>query len=161
MSLTSIFQWTKKNLVTIIALGCVIAYVVWVCMHEIDGMNNAATSYDYCHHLCRLFEHIGKTVFVIIYGIICYLTYSKKQYSKWSLWLFYISAVAILVHYFVAGQMFVYVCHHIGAENMDKIPSLAVDIYGAPAFFIILSFCFMPKIIKDTLKLKQEQELTI
>ena len=44
---------------------------------------------------------------------------------------------------------------------MENLPSLAVDVYGGPAFFIMLSFFFMPKIIKDTLKLKQEQELTI
>ena len=161
MSLKSTFQWTKKNLVTIIALGCVIAFVVWGCMREINGMNNAATSYDYCHHLCQLFEHISKTVYLIIYGIICYLTYNKKQYYKWSLWLFYASAVVILVHYFVAGLMFEYVCHHIDAEFMGDLPSLAVDVYGGPAFFIALSFFFMPKIIKDTLKLKQEQDLTI
>lgn len=161
MSKTSILQQTKKHLVEIIALGCFIALVVWGCMDEIDGMNNAATSYDYCHHLCQLFEHISKTVFLVIYGIICYLTYSKKQYSKWSLWLFYVSAVVIVVHYFVGGEVFEYVCHHIGAENMENLPSLAVDVYGGPAFFIMLSFFFMPKIIKDTLKLKQEQELTI
>lgn len=120
MSKTSILQQTKKHLVEIIALGCFIALVVWGCMDEIDGMNNAATSYDYCHHLCQLFEHISKTVFLVIYGIICYLTYSKKQYSKWSLWLFYVSAVVIVVHYFVGGEVFEYVCHHIGAEKYGK-----------------------------------------
>ena len=161
MSKTTILQWAKKNLVGTIIVGVVIGFLVWMYVREISAMNNAATSYDYCYHLAKLFDHNSKTIFFILYGIMYYRTYSSKQYSKWSLWLFYISAVAILVHYFVAGQMFVYVCHHIGAENMDKIPSLAVDIYGAPAFFIVLSFFFMPKIIKDTLKLKQEQDLTI
>ena len=56
MSKTTILQQTKKHLVEIIALGCFIALVVWGCMDEIDGMNNAATSYDYCHHLCQLQE---------------------------------------------------------------------------------------------------------
>ena len=89
-----------------------------------------------------------------------YRTYSSKQYSKWSLWLFYISAVAILAHFIAAGEVFEYVYYHIG-DHKYKLPSLARDIFGVPAFFIILSFFFMPKFIKDTLKLKQEQELTI
>ena len=160
MSLTSIFQWTKKHLVEIIALGCLIAFVVWGCMDEINGMNNAATSYDYCHHLCQLFEHISKTIFFMLYGIMYYRTYSSKQYSKWSLWLFYITAIVMLVHFIAANQVFEYVFFHID-DHKWKLPSLANDIYGTPAFFIILSFFFMPKLIKDTLKLKQEQELTI
>jgi hypothetical protein len=160
MSKTTILEWTKKNLVSLIILCAVIGFLVWMYVREINAMNNAATSYDYCYHLCKLFEHNSKTIFFILYGIMYYRTYSSKQYSKWSLWLFYISAVLILVHFIAAGEVFEYVFNHID-EHKWKLPSLAKDIFGAPAFFVILSFFFMPKLIKDTLKLKQEQELTI
>ena len=102
----------------------------------------------------------SQTVFFTLYGIMYYRTYSSKQYSKWSLWLFYISTVAILAHFTAAGEVFEYVYYHIG-DHKYKLPSLARQIFGVPALFIILSFFFMPKFIKDTLKLKQEQELTI
>ena len=160
MSKTSIFKWVKKNLAGTIVLGAVLAYIAWIYVREINGMSNAATSYDYCCHLSRLFVHNSQTIFFILYGIMYYRTYSSKQYSKWSLWLFYISTVAILAHFTAAGEVFEYVYYHIG-EHKYKLPSLARDIFGVPAFFIILSFFFMPKFIKDTLKLKQEQELTI
>ena len=142
MSKTTILQWAKKNLVGTIIVGVVIGFLVWMYVREINAMNNAATSYDYCYHLCKLFEHNSKTI------------------SKWSLWLFYITAIVMLVHFIAAEQVFEYVFFHID-EHKWKLPSLANDIYGTPAFFIILSFFFMPKLIKDTLKLKQEQDLTI
>ena len=160
MSKKTISQWAKKNLVGTIIVGVVISFLVWMYVREINAMNNAATSYDYCYHLCKLFEHNSKTIFFMLYGIMYYRTYSSKQYSKWSLWLFYITAIVMLVHFIAAEQVFEYVFFHIG-EHKYKLPSLASDIYGTPAFFIILSFFFMPKLIKDTLKLKQEQELTI
>ena len=69
-------------------------------------------------------------------------------------------AVLHLGRSYTGGEVFEYVYYHIG-DHKYKLPSLARDIFGVPAFFIILSFFFMPKFIKDTLKLKQEQELTI
>ena len=160
MSKTTILQWAKKNLVGAIIVIAFFGFLVWMYVLEINAMNNAATSYDYCYHLCKLFEHNSKTIFFILYFIMYYRTYSSKQYSKWSLWLFYISAVVILVHFIAANQVYEYVFFHIG-DHKHKLPSLASDIYGAPAFFIILSFFFMPKLIKDTLKLKQDLDLTI
>jgi hypothetical protein len=38
---------------------------------------------------------------------------------------------------------------------------MARSIYGAPLYFLGFSFIFMPKLIKDTIKLKKEQELTV
>ena len=160
MSKTSILEWAKKNLVGTICVIAFFGFLVWMYVREINAMNNAATSYDYCYHLSQLFEHNSKTIFFILYGIMYYRTYSSKQYSKWSLRLFYITAVIILLHFIAANQVYEYVFFHIG-DHKHKLPSLASDIYGAPAFFIILSFFFMPKLIKDTLKLKQDLDLTI
>ncbi len=54
-----------------------------------------------------------------IFCIMYYLTYINKQYSKWSIWLFYVMGVSVFVKFLV------------------------------------------PKFIKDTMKLKEEQDLTI
>jgi len=34
-------------------------------------------------------------------------------------------------------------------------------LYGAPIYLIFFSFLFLPKLIKDVVKLKEEQDLTI
>ena len=70
MSKTSIFKWVKKNLAGTIVLGAVLAYIAWIYVREINGMSNAATSYDYCCHLSRLFVHNSQTVFFTLYGIL-------------------------------------------------------------------------------------------
>ena len=161
MSQSNVMQYAKNHWGTIIVLCAGVVFVVWRYVHFINGMNQATTGYDYCYNLRELFQLNSKTVFLIIYGFICNRTYLSKQYSKWSIWLFYISAVAMLAHFVAAGYVFDYVYAHVGADHMDSIPSLARNIFGAPGFFIILCFFFVPKLIKDTLKLKQEQELTI
>jgi uncharacterized protein with PQ loop repeat len=154
-------QYAKNHVGTIIVLCAVVVYIVGRYVYNINGMNQATTDYDYCYYLSELFQLNSKTVFAIIYGIICIRTYLSKQYSKLSIWLFYISAFAMLAHFLAAGYVFDYVFAHVGADHMDRLPSMARNIFGAPAFFIILCFFFVPKLIKDTLKLKQEQELTI
>jgi hypothetical protein len=44
---------------------------------------------------------------------------------------------------------------------MDKLPALSRNLYGAPVYFMVFSFFFIPKFIKDTIKLKKEQDLTV
>ena len=161
MSSSNLLKYVKKNPVLTIALIVFIMLAIWGYVENINGMRNAETNYDYCYHLCQLFDHNSWTIFVFLYAAIGFLTYAHKQYSKWSIWLFYIVALAMILHYFFAGFVFDYVFEHIGSDYMDRLPSLTRDIYGRPLFFVILSFFFMPKIIKDTIKLRQEQELTI
>ncbi|MBQ9261937.1 MAG: hypothetical protein IJ185_07545 [Prevotella sp.] len=161
MGSLNILQTAKKNLWSIIALVVVLALVGYSYVDEIQGMNNASTDYDYCYHLVNLYELICKSIFAIIYFIMCQLTYINKQYSKWSIWLFYLSAIVLLIHFFISGFIFEYVYAHVGVDHMDDLPKLARYIFGAPAYFVILSLFFVPKFIKDTIKLKKEQELTI
>ena len=161
MGSLNILQTAKKNLWSIIALVVVLALVGYSYVDEIQGMNNASTDYDYCYHLANLYELICKTVFAVIYFIMCQLTYINRQYSKWSIWLFYLSAIILLFHFIISEHLFDYVYAHVGADHMDDLPKLARYIFGAPAYFVILSLFFVPKFIKDTIKLKKEQELTI
>lgn len=161
MESLNILQTAKKNLWSIIALIVVLALVGYSYVDEIQDMHSAQTGYDYCYHLVNLYELIFRTIFAAIYFIMCWLTYVNKQYTKWSIWLYYLSAVVLLIHFFISGFMFEYVYAHVGADHMDSLSSLARYIFGAPAYFVILSLFFVPKFIKDTIKLKNEQELTI
>ena len=117
--------------------------------------------YDYCYHLVNLYELICRTIFAAIYFVICWLTYINRQYSRWSIWLFYLSAIVLIFHFIISGFLFEYVYDHVEADHMDSLPTLARYVFGAPAYFVLLSLFFVPKFIKDTIKLKKEQELTI
>jgi hypothetical protein len=44
---------------------------------------------------------------------------------------------------------------------MDKLPSLARTIFIGGVYWITIVFFLVPTFIKDTMKLKEEQELTI
>ncbi len=161
MGTLNLLQNAKKNpWSTVILIGLAI-FVVWLLYDEIHDMHQAATNYDYCYHLSNLYEIICKTVFACLFLIMIYLTYINKQYSRWCIWLFYVSAIVLLLHFMIAGFMFDYVYAHVDADHMDKLPSLARTIFGSPAYFVILSLFFLPKFIKDMMKLKEEQELTI
>lgn len=161
MSKTKVMQYAQKHVGAIIVFCAIAAHIVLCYVEYINGMNQATTDYDYCVNLSKLCRQNCYTVIWIIYFIICNRTYLDKQYSKWSIWLFYISAVAMLAYFVAAGYVFDYVFAHVGADHMDDIPHLARTIFLAPGFCIIMCFLFVPKLIKDTLKLKQEQELTI
>ncbi|WP_028903971.1 MULTISPECIES: hypothetical protein [unclassified Prevotella] len=158
---TSLFQNAKKNPVSTIILLLFFAYVGYSIIDDIQTVRQATTDFDYCKGLCDLVEFIGKTITWCIYFVVCYLTYVHKQYSRWILWLYYLAVVVFIIYYICAGNTLDYVFNHIGAEHLDRLPSMARSLYGAPFYFIVFSFFFMPKLIKDTMKLKKEQELTV
>lgn len=158
---TSLFQNAKKNPVSTIILLLFFAYVGYSIIDDIQTVRQANTDFDYCKGLCDLVEFIGKTITWCIYFVVCYLTYVHKQYSRWILWLYYLAVVVFIIYYICAGNTLDYVFNHIGAEHLDRLPSMARSLYGAPFYFIVFSFFFMPKLIKDTMKLKKEQELTV
>lgn len=147
--------FTTTILVVITIVQAVVIY------GDIQGMHTATTGYDYCHNLCYLFENISICYFMAIFFTMGYLTYINKQYSKWSIWLFYVLGASVLVKFFIAGLMFHYVYHHVESVYMDKLPSLARTIFIGGVYYIAIVFFLVPKFIKDTMKLKEEQELTI
>ena len=162
MGTINFFRNVAKNPLTTILL-VVITFVMAVVIYgDIQGMRAATTGYDYCHHLCYLFENICISFFMAIFCIMGYLTYINKQYSKWSIWLFYMLGVSVFVKFFIAGILYSYVYHHVESQYMDHLPSLAKRVFsGQSVYWITIVFFLMPKFIKDTMKLKEEQELTI
>jgi hypothetical protein len=44
---------------------------------------------------------------------------------------------------------------------MDHLPSMVTTIFSGGIYWITIVFFFVPKFIKDTMKLKEEQELTV
>ena len=161
MSTINLFRNAVKNpLPTVFFL--VIAIAMAVCVYgDIQDMRTATTGYDYCQSLCYLFENICICYFMAIFCIMYYLTYINKQYSKWSIWLFYVLGASVLVKFFIANLINNYVYHHIESEYMDHLPSMVTTIFSGGIYWITIVFFFVPKFIKDTMKLKEEQELTV
>ena len=161
MNSLNLWQNAKKNPKTAILAVIIAAVVVYSFVDDIHNVRHAATSYDYCKAICELFEYSFKVIVWCIYFFVCYLTYIHKQYSRWSIWLFYIVAAVMVIYYIGALNMSNYVFNHIGPDHFDSLPSMVHGLYGAPIYLIFFSFLFLPKLIKDVIKLKEEQELTI
>ena len=162
MSTTNLFRNATKNPLTTILLVVITIVMAVVIVGDIQDMRAATTGYDYCHSLCYLFDNISISYFMAIFFMMGYLTYINKQYSKWSIWLFYVLGVSVFVYFFIAGILYDYVYHHVESEYMDKLPSLARRVFSGQAiYWITIVFFLVPKFIKDTMKLKEEQELTV
>jgi hypothetical protein len=69
--------------------------------------------------------------------------------------------VSVLVKFVIAGILFDYSYNHVESQYMDKIPSLARTVFVGGVYWFTIVFFFIPKFIKDTMKLKEEQDLTI
>ena len=161
MGIKDFFRNAVKNPFTTVVLVVVTIAMAFVIVGDIQNMRAATTDYGYCHNLCSLFENICISYFMVIFCIMCYLTYINKQYSKWSIWLFYVLGVSVLVKFVIAGILFDYVSNHVESEYMDKLPSLARTVFVGGVYWFTIVFFFIPKFIKDTMKLKEEQDLTI
>jgi hypothetical protein len=161
MGTINLFRNAAKNpLVTILLVVITIVMAV-VIYGDIQDMRTATTGYEYCDALCYLSENISVCYFMAIYFIMGYLTYINKQYSKWSIWLFYVLGVSVFVKFFIAGLLYSYIYHHVESAYMDHLPSLAKRAFSGGIYWFTIVFFLVPKFIKDTMKLKEEQELTI
>ena len=161
MSIKDFFRYAAKNPVIMIIVMLLTIVMAVLIVGDIQNMHSAMSGYDYCQNLCYLFENICICYFMAIFFIMGFLTYINKQYSRWSIWLFYMLGVSVLVKFFIAGLLFNYVYHHVESEYMDKLPSLAGTIFSGAIYWITIVFFLVPKFIKDTMKLKEEQELTV
>ena len=161
MGTINLFRNAVKNPFTTVFFLVIAVAMAVVIYGDIQDMRSATTGYDYCQSLCYLFENICISYFMAIFFTLYYLTYINKQYSKWSIWLFYALGVSVIVKFFIAGLMFRYVYHHVESEYMDKLPSLARTVFSGAIYWIAIVFFLVPKFIKDTMKLKEEQELTV
>ncbi|WP_155267474.1 hypothetical protein [Xylanibacter ruminicola] len=104
---------------------------------------------------------VGALIFSCLYFIMVYLVYINKQYSKWCMWLFYVWGVASLAYFIVSGMVYDYMFDYANQENIFKMAAHARRVLTGPLLFVMICFMFIPKLIKDAMKLKEEQDLTI
>ena len=167
--MNSFFRYAVKgNLVLTILMIAVVCVMGFFIIGDINNMleakNNmqgANSGYEYSKNLCNLVDNVSRCYFMCIFILMIYLTYVKKQYSKWTIRLFYVLGVSSIFYFVVAGHVFDYVFNHVESIYMYKLPSLARTVFTGPVYWIIIDYFFIPKILKDAQKLKEEQELTI
>lgn len=161
MKVARIFRDIVKNPVMTVFLLALAALMAFMIVGDIKNMQASATNYEYCMNLCYLVDNISICYFGCFFLLMVYLTYINKQYSKWIVRLFYVLGVSSLLYFAMAGYIFEYVFHHIESNYMEKLPSLARKVFTGPVYWIIIGYFFIPRILKDAQKLKEEQELTI
>ena len=159
--MTHLFRNVVNNPIPAILLLTIEIVLILFIIGDINNMREAQTGYEYCTNLSYLVSNISIGYFMFIFFMIVYLTYINKQYSKWSIWLFYILGISTLAYYCIANQFYRHVFGFIEMEYMDKIPSMTTTLYTGPLYWMIIGYFFIPKILKDAKKLKEEQDLTI
>ena len=144
-------------LITVLWLGL----FVWGIWGIVQGMNRAASEEEYSYLLSNLVSTVGMLVFSLLYLIMGHLIYIKKQYSKWCMWLFYVLGAACFVYFIVSIQVYDYMYSFANKDNIQKMALHGGSLMRAPACFMVVIFFLLPKLIKDAMKLKEEQDLTI
>ena len=135
--------------------------MVWLMVGDAERMQAATTNYDYYSNFVYLIDNIARTYFFCIVMLMAFFTYVNKQYSKWCIRLFYILGVSTLIYYVIANQFYRNVFGLIEPEFMDKVPAMMTTLYTGPLYWMIIAYFFVPKILKDAQKMKEEQDLTI
>ena len=161
METKALFSKMIKNwpgLIFILALACLMA---WLMNDDINRMQAATTNYEYYQNFIYLIENIAITYFFCIVMLMIFFTYSNKQYSKWCVRLFYVLGISVLAYYVMAGQFNSYVFNMIESEYLEKYPKMAHSLYTGPLYWMFVGYFFVPKILKDARKMKEEQDLTV
>lgn len=161
MKLTKLSHSYAAVGLAIVGLLFFAVFAIMSIMLDVNKMQDAANNYEYYRYCIYLQDHIAWITFAMIYLLMVYLTYIKKQFSKWCVWLFYLMGLFTLIYYSYAGFLLEDVFSLVEREYFDKLHSLANSLYYGPIPLICCSFFFVPKILKDAQKLKEEQDLTI
>ena len=151
---------SASTIFIIFALG-LLALFCWGIWGVAQGLLGAESNEDYCYYLSNMVYIVGALIFSCLYFIMVYLVYINKQYSKWCMWLFYVWGVASLAYFIVSGMVYDYMFDYANQENIFKMAAHARRVLTGPLLFVMICFMFIPKVIKDAMKLKEEQELTI
>ncbi len=151
---------SASTIFIIFALGW-LALFCWGIWGVAQGLLGAESNEDYCYYLSNMVYIVGALIFSCLYFIMVYLVYINKQYSKWCMWLFYVWGVASLAYFIVSGMVYDYMFDYANQENIFKMAAHARRVLTGPLLFVMICFMFIPKLIKDAMKLKEEQELTI
>ena len=151
---------SASTIFIIFALGW-LALFCWGIWGVAQGLLGAESNEDYCYYLSNMVYIVGALIFSCLYFIMVYLVYINKQYSKWCMWLFYVWGVASLAYFIISGMVYDYMFDYANQENIFKMAAHARRVLTGPLLFVMICFMFIPKLIKDAMKLKEEQELTI
>jgi hypothetical protein len=151
---------SASTIFIIFALGW-LALFCWGIWGVAQGLLGAESNEDYCYYLSNMVYIVGALIFSCLYFIMVYLVYINKQYSKWCMWLFYVWGVASLAYFIVSGMVYDYMFDYANQENIFKMAAHARRVLTGPLLFVMICFMFIPKLIKDAMKLKEEQDLTI
>ena len=151
---------SASTIFIIFALGW-LALFCWGIWGVAQGLLGAESNEDYCYYLSNMLYIVGALIFSCLYFIMVYLVYINKQYSKWCMWLFYVWGVASLAYFIVSGMVYDYMFDYANQENIFKMAAHARRVLTGPLLFVMICFMFIPKLIKDAMKLKEEQDLTI
>ena len=151
---------SASTIFIIFALGW-LALFCWGIWGVAQGLLSAESNEDYCYYLSNMVYIVGALIFSCLYFIMVYLVYINKQYSKWCMWLFYVWGVASLAYFIVSGMVYDYMFDYANQENIFKMAAHARRVLTGPLLFVMICFMFIPKLIKDAMKLKEEQDLTI
>ena len=135
--------------------------MVWLMAGDIERMQAATTNYEYYSNFVYLIDNIARTYFFCIFMLMLFFTYVNKQYSKWCIRLFYILGISTLAYYVITNHFYRHVFGLIEPVFMDKVPSMTTTLFTGPLYWMIVAYFFIPKILKDAQKMKEEQELTI
>lgn len=151
---------SASTIFIIFALGW-LALFCWGIWGVAQGLLGAESNEDYCYYLSNMVYIVGALIFSCLYFIMVYLVYINKQYSKWCMWLFYVWGVASLAYFILSGMVYDYMFDYANQENIFKMAAHARRVLTGPLLFVMICFMFIPKLIKDAMKLKEEQDLTI
>ena len=151
---------SASTIFIIFALGW-LALFCWGIWGVAQGLLGAESNEDYCYYLSNMVYIVGALIFSCLYFIMVYLVYINKQYSKWCMGLFYVWGVASLAYFIVSGMVYDYMFDYANQENIFKMAAHARRVLTGPLLFVMICFMFIPKLIKDAMKLKEEQDLTI
>ena len=151
---------SASTIFIIFALGW-LALFCWGIWGVAQGLLGAESNEDYCYYLSNMVYIVGALIFSCLYFIMVYLVYINKQYSKWCMWLFYVWGVASLAYFIISGMVYDYMFDYANQENIFKMAAHARRVLTGPLLFVMICFMFIPKLIKDAMKLKEEKDLTI
>lgn len=151
----------KENVFGALCVLALAIMMISLMVGDVERMKAATTNYEYYSNFVYLIDNIARSYFFCIIMLMVFLTYVNKQYSKWCIRLFYILGFSTLIYFVIANQFYRHVFGFIEMEYMDKIPSMTTTLYTGPLYWMIIGYFFIPKILKDAKKLKEEQDLTI
>lgn len=161
MKSTKLSRLFASNVATVVFMLILESLMAWLITGDVRRMQAATTNFDYYQNAIYLIDNIARTYFFCLLMLMVYLTYINKQYSKWCVRLFYVTGISALAYYAFASNYYGYVFNHVESEYINQTVSMARSLFTGPLYWIIIGFFFVPKILKDAQKLKEEQELTV